>query len=168
MGKTVTSAGANKMLRELEDEKQYLLSMEESSSTYIETEGVEPVIPEYDYMEAERSIEAIDEKVVRIKHAINVFNCTTTIPGSDMTIDQALVRMAQLNRRKNVLDSMRKKNPKSRVRNQFNPSKFVEYTCLNYDLDDVKEQYEIASAKIIELQMKIDRCNQTLEFEIED
>ena len=45
--KQLTSAAANKMIRSLEDEKQYILSIEESSSTYIEVEGVAPVIPPY-------------------------------------------------------------------------------------------------------------------------
>ena len=38
MSKTMTSATANKMLRQLKDEKDYLLEVESNANTYIETE----------------------------------------------------------------------------------------------------------------------------------
>lgn len=168
MGRLVTSAAANKILRSLEDEKQYMLSMEESSSTYIETEGVNPIVPQYDYAETERKLEEIDQKVMRIKHAINVFNCATVLPGLGITIDQGLVKMAQLNNRKKVLDSMRKRNPKARKEDLYSSNKFVEYECVNYEIEDIKETYDAISQRITDLQMEIDLCNQTMRFEIED
>lgn len=168
MGRLVTSAAANKILRSLEDEKQYILSMEKSSSTYIETDGVSPIVPQYDYVETQRKLEEIDQKVMRIKHAINVFNCVTVLPGLGITIDQGLVKMAQLNNRKKVLDSMRKRNPKARKEDLYSSSKLVEYECVNYEISDIKQTYDAISQRITDLQMEIDLCNQTMRFEIED
>ena len=45
----MTSAYANKMLRNLEEEKAYWLNKEAVSSTYVASTDEEPVIPEYDY-----------------------------------------------------------------------------------------------------------------------
>lgn len=168
MGRLVTSAAANKILRSLEDEKQYILLMEEESSIYIETEGVSPIVPQYDYAETERKLEEIDQKVMRIKHAINMFNCATMLPGLGITIDQGLVKMAQLNNRRKILDSMRKRNSKARKKDFYGSSKFVEYECVNYDVNDINQTYDMISQQITDLQMEIDLCNQTMRFEIED
>lgn len=162
----MTSAAANKKLRNLEDEKQYILSMERNASTYIETEGVEPIKPEYDYIDTADRIDEIDNEVLTIKHAINLFNSTTEIPLLGITIDQALVRMAQLNQRKKTLDAMRKRLPKTRKDDPYSGNRLVEYVCANYDIDFVKKEYDMISDEIIKLQMEIDRCNQLIKFEI--
>lgn len=166
MSEMMTSAAANKKLRNLEDEKQYILSIERNASTYIETEGVEPIKPDYDYVDTADRLDEINNEVLEIKHAINLFNCRTEIPSLGITIDQALVRMAQLNQRKRTLDEMRKRLPKTRKNDPYQSSKLVEYICANYDIDFVKKEYDMISDEIIQLQMEIDRCNQLVKFEI--
>lgn len=168
MLKEMTSAEANKMLRRLEDDKKYILDMEERSNTYIVTEGVKDVtIPEYDYEQCAKDIDDIDSKVRIIKHALNQFNCKTKLPESDITIDQALVMMAQLSNKRNKLDAMRKRLPRARKHGQFGvTSNIVEYECINYDLDKVKTDYESVVDQIAELQMGIDYCNQTKKFSV--
>ena len=47
--KTITSASANKLLRSLEDEKAFLLSMEEASKEYTLAENETLQKPDYDY-----------------------------------------------------------------------------------------------------------------------
>ena len=58
--KKVTSAIANKMLRSLEEDKNYLLSLEEESRTYIRAEGEEKEAPEYHYEDIRRGVNEID------------------------------------------------------------------------------------------------------------
>lgn len=166
MKEQMTSAAANKKLRNLEDEKQYLLSMERSAATYIETEGVEPTKPKYDYIETADKLDEINNEVLELKHAINLFNCNTEIPSLGITIDQALVRMAQLNQRKITLDVMRKRFPKIRKDDEYGGNSMVEYICTNYDIDTVKKEYDMLSEEIINLQMEIDRLNQTVKFNV--
>ena len=166
MSKQFTSAAANKRLRSLEDEKQYILAMERDSATYIETDGVEPIKPEYDYRKTADLLDEINNEVLKLKHAINIFNCTTKIPTLGITIDQALVRMAQLNQRKKTLDEMRKRLPKARKNDPYNGTKLVEYICANYDIDLVKKEYDMICDEILELQMEIDHCNQTMKFDV--
>ncbi len=92
----MTSAYANKMLRKLNEDKDFWRTKELAGYMYVAALDEEPVIPDYDYVEVARNIWEIDEKIVKIKHAINVANATNevAIGLKKMTIDTILVRMA--------------------------------------------------------------------------
>ena len=169
--KKVTSAYANKLLKQLNEEKSYWLQLESECCTYVVANGEEAVIPEDDYQTVAKTIEGLDGKIATIKHAINCYNVTTFLTledGQSMTIDQALVVMAQLNRRKQQLDYMRKLQPKQRKENSYMRSNnLIEYMYVNYDLNLVKQEFEHISEEIMEIQMKLDQLNQTIEFGIE-
>lgn len=169
MGKEmVTSAAANKMLRQLQDEKEYLLSIDNESSTYMRVSGYDEQKPDYDYEGIIKDISEINDKICRIKHVINRFNCTTMLPDLDITVDMALIQMAQLNKEKDRLDKMRKRLPVQRYKDAYRPSgSLVEYTCINYDLDKVKADYNDVCDKIRKIQMGLDYINQTEKFELE-
>ena len=115
--KKITSAYANKLIKQLEDDKSYWRNKERESDVYTAAITEEPVIPEYDYEEVSKLIAEIDEKVCKLRHAINLANVTTTIMVGEksMTVDAVLVRMSQLSNRKSVLDSMRKRLPQVRI-----------------------------------------------------
>ena len=168
--KIMTSAYANKMLRSLEEDKAYWVNKEASSSTYVVSINEEPVIPEYDYEEVTATIAELDRKIAIIKHAINLANATAKIQvcGTEMSADTILIKMAQLNRRKTSLDIMRKRLPKSREQAPYGARNAVpEYRYINYDLDKVKKEYEEISQTVMEMQMALDKYNQTVEFEVE-
>lgn len=163
----ITSAAANKLLKSLEDEKEYLLSMEAESSTYVLAEEEKEEPPHYDYEATQHKIDAIDTKIRIIKHAVNTFNIHTILDGLDITIDQALVEMAQLNRKKHRLDTMRKRLPKTRLNDQsYGRSKFIEYQYINYDLEIVQNDYQAVCDRITALQIALDLCNQTKAFNV--
>ena len=115
--KMMTSAYANKMLKKLNEDKEFWRSRENDGFMYVASVNEEPVVPDYDFEDVSRHIDDIDREIVRIKHAINLANVTNTIKfgGEELTVDAVLVRMAQLNRRKDMLDTMRKQQPKTRV-----------------------------------------------------
>ncbi|MBQ8663113.1 MAG: hypothetical protein IJ471_04580 [Eubacterium sp.] len=166
----MTSAYANKMLKSLEEDKAFWVNKEETSSTYIVANNEEPVVPEYNYVQVANTIAEIDKKIAVIKHALNVANATAKVVVGDieMSIDTILIRMAQLNKRKNVLDVMRKRLPKAREeqRSYMSRNTVPEYRYINYDLDLLKEEYESVSKTIMEMQMALDRYNQTVQFEV--
>lgn len=167
----MTSAYANKMLRSLEEDKAFWVNKEDASSTYVVAVNEEPVIPEYDYTEVAKTICEIDEKIAIIKHALNLSNATAKVPVGDieMSVDTILVRMAQLNKRKSILDEMRKRLPKAREeqRSYISRNTVPEYRYINYDLDLVKKEYEAVSRKIMEMQMALDKYNQTVQFDVD-
>lgn len=169
--KTMTSAYASKLLRSLEEDKAFWANKEETSSTYVVAINEEPVVPEYDYAEVAATIAELDEKIAIIKHALNVANATAKVPVGDveMSIDTILIKMAQLNKRKSVLDMMRKQLPKARVEQNAYMSRnsVPEYRYINYDLELIKKEYECVSTKIMEMQMALDKYNQTVQFEVD-
>lgn len=166
----MTSAYANKMIKSLEEDKAFWVNKEATSSTYVASINEEPVVPEYDYTEVAATIAELDEKIAIIKHALNVSNATAKVPVGDreMSIDTILIRMAQLNKRKAVLDQMRKQLPKAREEQAYMSRNAVpEYRYINYDLELVKGEYEVVSNTIMEMQMALDKYNQTVQFEVE-
>ena len=168
---TMTSAYANKMLRSLEEDKAFWANKEATACTYVAAINEEPVVPEYDYAEVAATIAEIDEKIAIIKHALNVTNATARVQVGDveMSIDTILIKMAQLNKRKAMLDVMRKQLPKARVEQPAYMSRnsVPEYKYINYDLALIKKEYETVSVKIMEMQMALDKYNQTVQFEVD-
>ena len=167
----MTSAYANKLLKQLNDDKEFWANKERTSFVYTAAVGETPVIPEYDYKEVAATIAELDNKICRIKHAINLANVTTQVEvdGQMLFIDTILVRMAQLNKRKSMLDIMRKQQPKTRLeQNAFaSRSAAPEYQYINYDLELVKQEYESITTEIMNMQLALDRYNQTYEFEVD-
>ena len=166
----ITSAYANKMLRSLEEDKAFWVNKEAVSSTYVAAVNEEPVIQEYDYMTVANTIDEIDRKIVTIKHALNLTNATAKVQVGDqeMSIDSILIRMAQLNKRKAVLDDMRKRLPKTRVYGSFGSSGSApEYKYINYDLELIRQEYDRISNTIMEMQIALDHYNQTVLFEVD-
>ena len=62
----MTSAYANKVIRKLNEDKEFWNNKERNSSTYIAAIDEEPVIPEYDFAKVAAAIADIDEKIVKI------------------------------------------------------------------------------------------------------
>lgn len=162
--KVFTSASAHKMLRQLDREKDLLDSDEMYGLAYIEAEGETPLVPAYDYTDVSQKISDINSRIRRIKHGINLLNTSTKLNNFDMTIDEALVYMAQLNNRLSTLAMMRRKQPKRRK--GVNQDGVVEYEVVNYDIDRVRKDYEDITEIIAALQLDIDYINQTATFTI--
>ena len=167
----VTSAYANKMLKKLNEEKEFWITKERESMVYTAAIDEDPVIPDYDYNEVTGKIRQIDEKIYKIKHAINLSNLNSEVDilGKKYSIDTLLVHMAQINKRKSVLDRMRKQLPKSRVPASGWGSRktIVEYRYVNYDLDQVSKDFDELSQLLFEMQMKLDEHNQNVLFDLE-
>ena len=167
----MTSAYANKVIKKLNDDKEFWRNKEREGYLYVASLDEEPVIPDYNYSEVAAKIAEIDEKIVKIKHAISLANATNKIDvgnGRQMTIDMILIAMAQLSNRKAFLDTMRKQQPKVRLNSgAFSTKKTSpEYQYINYDLALVQSEYERIDQEIANMQLALDRYNQTFEFEV--
>lgn len=170
--KMMTSAYAVKYLRSLEEDKAYWTNMEAERCTYTAAVDEEPVIPEYDYSQVAKTIAELDNKILVVKHAINLANATARIQVGDMeySVDSILIKMAQTTRRKTLLDGLRKNQPQTRVDNSYSYAArkgIVEYTYINYDLDLIKSEFERVSDELMALQIALDKYNQTVEFEVD-
>lgn len=166
-----TSAEANKLLRKLNDRKADILSRESQSDVFQAAVGedVESVRPAYDFAQTQTAVAELDSKVRKVKHAINLFNVTTEIPGFDMTIDQALVYMAQLSQQVGKLGRMRNRLPKQRAA-VYAPrasASLIDYDYANYDIEEAAKLYEQLSDTLARLQTALDLLNSTVRFEID-
>ncbi|MDY6324876.1 MAG: hypothetical protein SPL99_07400 [Catonella sp.] len=165
-----TSAEASKLLKKLIDEKQNIQSMEGKTATFKAALGEDPesVRPEYNFRQSEDSLETVMRKILKVKHAINVFNSTTEVGDSGMTIDQVLVYLPELNARKQVLYNMASLLPKERVAARFmGANNLIDYRYANFDIDEVKKEYIRVRDEVMALQTALDLVNSTVKFEID-
>ena len=164
--KTFTSASAAKYLKALQDEKDHVLSRERTACTYTLAAGEEAEPPEYDYEGTRREVARIDAQMRTLRHALHLFNATEVLPESGVTVDEALILLAQLNNEKGRLATMRSRQKRERAgHGMYFRSEAVEYTYANYDVAKAGEDYLAVSDRISALQLEIDLCNQTRTFE---
>ncbi len=158
-----TSAEAGKMLRKLMEEKSSIEMREYNGKEFLAAVGedLESVRPDYDFAKTQSALAEVEEKIRKLKHALNVFNSTTVIPEFDMTIDEMLVYIPQLTARKNKLSSMKDKLPKVREQNRMNSS-ILDYRYLNYDVAEVAAEYEKAADTLAKAQNALDAVNMTM------
>lgn len=164
---TLTSAEAAKLLRKWNEELTALEERENISREFVASSGedMEMVRPDYDYAETQEKIMELEERIRALKHRLNLFNANTVIPEFDMTIDQLLIYIPQLSKKKAKLAQMAAKLPLSReVR--YNSS-LVEYRYTNYDPEQVKADLEAVSDELSRAQTLLDTANNTLRFEFE-
>ena len=163
-----TSAEANKLLNGLNTEHDMLLHKELDCREFTAAtcENLEEARPEYDYAECQARLAELEERIRKVKHAINVFNVSHEIPGFGMTIDQALVFLPQLNQRKQKLSAMSMKQAKIRVSN-FSGSDLIEYEYANYDIAQAETDYRAAAETLAGLQTALDLENNTVKFNID-
>lgn len=165
----VTSAQAAKLLRQFNDELRALQLKEANSSSFVAAiqEDVESVRPAYNFKEMRDAQAEVECKIRKVKHAINVFNTTTIIPDFNITIDEMLVYLPQLNRQCEVLSKMRDAMPKVRVSSGYSSGNIIDYKYANYDIEEVGRYYAELSDTLAKAQTVLDLVNSTVEFEID-
>ena len=164
-----TSASANKYLRKLQDEKTRLLHTEHGVCTYELSEGEETEPPSYDYEATRARIVEIDDRARAIRNALHSFNMRTVLPTSGITIDEALILLAQLSMNKERLSSLASRQPKERIRERYfgSGSGAVEYRYANYDVARAEADYYAVADRIADLQLELDLVNQTKSFAVD-
>ena len=165
-----TSAEANKLLKQLMQDYYAAINIERQSSTFLAATGEDPdsVKPEYDYDKTQETLMDLSTKIRKIKHAINTFNTATVVPGFDMTIDEMLVYLPQLNERVDTLNGMSNTLPKVRERTYGQGTNAtIDYRYANYDISAAKKDHEELRALLSKAQTALDLLNNSETFEIE-
>ena len=81
-------------------------------------------------------------------------------------IDEMLVYIPQLTKRKSKLLEMKSRLPKKRVEEQYGrQSNIIDYTYTNYDLAAVEADYEKTADELSRAQLALDTVNQRDTFE---
>lgn len=164
-----TSSEANKLLKSIEARIEDIKGREVKSRSFhaASTEDPEALRPDYDFRETQKQLDSLERDVREVKHAINMFNLTHTLPGfDDMTIDQALVYLPQLSARVKKLKNMAVALPRERV--ESFRSTIIDYVIANYDIADVERAYHAEQEKLTALQIALDTVNsgETMDIDI--
>ena len=165
-----TSAEAAKLLRKLNETHAAVKGREAQNTIFVAAieENLEEARPAYNYAETQEMLAALEKKICKVKHAINVFNTTTQIPGFDLTIDEALVYIPQLSERKRKLAQMALVPPKARINaNGYMSKGIVEYRYANYDVEQAASDLSEVSDKLAKLQVALDVVNNSVTLEID-
>ena len=166
----ITSAMAAKQLRKLNDQRDALLAMERKAKSFTAAiqEDPESVRPAYYYRATQNALYEVEAKIRKLKHSLNRFNTTYTIPDFGMTIDQMLIYIPQLTARKKKLDGMRSRLPKERVSAPLaRGNSNIEYSYANYDISETEADYNAVSDELARAQMALDTANATVHFEVD-
>ena len=164
-----TSAEANKLIKKIEERIRLLRIAEGKGSVFNAAAGedVEALRPEYDFAQTQGRLEELQTMLRTVKHAINSFNVSHTLPGfGDITIDQALILIPQLNSRKAELSEMMTRLPRERVEN-YARTNIIDYTITNYDAKEVEKKYNEIESRLTALQLALDSVNSAGTMEID-
>lgn len=163
-----TSAEANKLLKALELRRNTIKKKEEKAASFqaAANENIEELRPEYDFAKVQAELASLNAKIREVKHAINVFNVSHTLPGYDgLTIDQALVYLPQLSEETRKLSDMASTLPRERI--ESFRSMIVDYSIANYDIGEAEKAYEDVSERLTSLQLALDKANNSDTMEID-
>lgn len=153
-----------KEISNLEGKKETLLREERNDSKCSYVFGEMKPGTGYDFEDTREAVKDVNDTIVRYKHLINCANCNTKVfEDKDMTIDQALVKLAQLNNELYVVSTMCAVKPYATRVLQSGVTEVTEY---HYDIKVAKEYKEALTAEVQRLQIAIDRINLTTMIEI--
>ena len=165
----VTSDAANKLIKKLEQEKGILTDKISKMSTFVVA-----VTENYDQIKAEQEaefnlnetiaqIDEIDKKIITIRHAKSVFN-NSVVMKNGLTVGDNIVRLAILEREKGIYSGLATRQKKKR---NTSLNKDIEYTYLNYNLEDAKKKYDSVYTEISEIQEELNIVNSSSEYKFE-
>lgn len=131
-----------------------------------ELDGTVNIIEDYkeDFERDFKDYKKTQQKITKIKSIIYEKNNTLKLPDG-RTIQEALVDNTNLRKMKNLYNHLiTQKNAKRRV-TEVNNSYF-ECKTINFDIDKIREEYEILEKKIQDTDFEISKLN-SIEFEVE-
>lgn len=165
-----TSAEANKLLKGIQGRIIDIARKEALTSSFRVASGedIESLRPQYDFEATQKELESLEEKARIVKHAINAFNLTHTLPGFDgLTIDQALVLIPQVMGRVKKFRGMSDVLPKQRIVDRYSSANYVDYQVSNYDIEAAEQAYVEAKELLASLHLALDTVNTTETMEID-
>ena len=163
-----TSNELQKKLDKLTDERNKIQSLLSKNSEFTASisEDVETLKVEnaFDLENTLNEIESYNSKIMKIKHAKNVFNSTFKLPCG-YTIDEAIIRMGILSGLKGKLNDLSMKKAKERKTNGM--MREPEYVYATYDISFAKEAYQKLFDELQTIQNELNSVNATEQIEVD-
>ena len=162
-----TSAELSKELKKLRSLRAMLLDKEIKTSVFhcAVGENAEELRPAYDYQATQDELDRLNDSILAIRHALNVFNATTEVEG--LTIDRILIRLPMLQEKRAKLETMAGRLERERVSYYRSTGDIIDYEVRNYDPEQVMANLAEVSEEISRLQMALDKVNMTELIEVD-
>ena len=169
MKEKYTAAELMKKVKELENRRRNILDKSERQVIFncASTENEEDVRPEFDLDNTLEEIKEIDTKIVKYKHALNLFNAKTYVGDTGHTIDEVLVIMPQLTNMQCRLYPLCVRMRKERVNDSYSSPNYIDYTIANYDIDEANRKYKEINKLLSMYQLEMNKVNMTEIIEVE-
>ena len=163
----VSPLTVTKRINALKEELKDLEGYENKSSSFSFNLGQdkEALRPSYDFEETQKRYMELALEIIKLKHAINLFNTTTMVPEFNMTVDQMLVYLPMLRGRKQTLQKM-KDEPMNGLSSRVT-YRGVNYTYSNYSVQKVTEDYRKIAEEYAKARTALDFINATGEIEVD-
>ena len=143
----------------------YTLKEHAYSISTQELTGQVNVIEDYseDFKKEFKEYKATQDKIAKIKKIIYQKNNSLKLPDG-RTIQEAIVEVASLRKMKSLYSTLLAKRSSKRRITEVNNSYF-ECKSINFNLDTLKEEYEVIEKRIQDTEFEISKLN-SIEFEI--
>lgn len=164
----INSDSANKLVKQITSARSALVAQERQVTTYSFLQGEEPFKPDYDFAGTQAKLDKMNEAIVILKHAINQFNISAKLPGMDITVDMALVKLPILTAKAEAEKLERMAAVLEKTRSTNMAAKAAEYTCRNYDGSEAAAACKAARAELVSIQQALNTVNMTEFFEVDD
>ena len=145
-----------KMIKELEDKKDTLLSQERNRSVYSYVDTSAKIVPDYNYDKTRSQVDELDARIRSLRHALAVANVSVKVDDFNVTIGEALVMLAQMQAKCRVLEGLA--NAQQITQRVTYNGKMEVFEC-NYNVEKALADYEMLRNEIGRLQVAIDRAN---------
>jgi len=164
----LTSDAVDKLIDKYTSDIYKLNERISSCATYVAaiSEDEKSLAPEFDFMATVNQIEELESKIITLKHARNAFNNSTEVVAG-VTVDQALIKMAMLNKKKNTYINLAGRLPKERVHSRLTTAKEIEYTYVNYNIEDAQQKADEIESELSRLRQPLNIVNSTKTFEVD-
>ena len=154
---------AMKAIKEYEEQKRVLLESENRNCAVSYKENEKKITNDYNYDAVRKEVAIIDEKIRKVKSILAYANATVKVDTFNITIGEALVLLAQLQKEKEQVEYLASRTQLTR---RITPNGVLEYTECSYDVEKAKKDAVDLRNKISNLQIAIDRANLTNYIEI--
>lgn len=166
MTKIMNNVEIMKELKNIAREKDELFCYENRNKETSYAENETPLKSLYDYKDVSEKLEYLNLKERKLKLALLKANNETILEDYNIPLSIALIYLAQENINLERLKKLANKDAITRT-TLVRRSNSIEYTKLNYKLEDVRNDLLIIRENIQKLQMSIDLANLTNEVEVD-
>lgn len=159
----ITIKEAMKKISFLEQRINNLLQ-EERQNSYVEyINEADKELPSYNMEEVSQELESLQEEILKLRKAINEANQKTLIGIENLTISDALIKLAQLNKNAQRFEELASYKQKARRASLGENLEWIERI---YDVKEAQAKHLQILEKIYALQTALDKANILTEVEL--